>query len=142
MERPVLVFDGDCGMCTRAAALVERRFRPHPEMFDVAPSQALDLPALGLTEAECEEALQWVAPGGVRTSGHAAVASMLRSSYPWFRPLGSLLVAPVIDRLAAVAYRWVARNRHVFPGGTAACAMPGTTTAGTPATGTTQGDDA
>ncbi|GAB3112313.1 hypothetical protein GCM10027055_14980 [Janibacter alkaliphilus] len=128
MRRPVLVFDGDCGMCTRAASLVERRFRPEPERFDVAPSQALDLDALGLTQAECDEALQWVATDGSIASGHAAVARMLRASYPWARPLGALLTAPVLDRVAALAYRWVARNRHIFPGGTPACAVPGSTT--------------
>lgn len=125
LTRPVLVFDGDCGMCTRSARLVERRFRRRPEDFDVAPSQALDLPALGLTEGECLEALQWVEPSGRRASGHAAVAAMLRRSWVWWRPLGLVLVAPGVSRLAAVAYRWVARNRHVFPGGTPACQFQG-----------------
>lgn len=135
LPRPVLVFDGDCGMCTRSARLAERRFRPSPDAFDVAPSQALDLPALGLTEQECLDALQWVEPTGRKASGHAAVAAMLRRSHRWWHPVGRILVAPVVDPVAAVAYRWVARNRHLFPGGTAACAVPGRGTSTT-----TQGD--
>ena len=47
--RPVLVFDGDCGMCSSTARLVERRLRRSPGDFDVSPSQRLDLGALGLS---------------------------------------------------------------------------------------------
>lgn len=122
--RPVLVFDGDCGMCSTSARFVERRLRGSPEDFDIAPSQELDLAGLGLTQQRCDEALQWVAADGTITSGHAAVSSLLRASHAWARPAGRLLEAPGARSLARIAYRWVARHRHRFPGGTPACALP------------------
>ena len=40
------------------------------------------------------------------------------------RPLGAALLLPGVNALAGVVYRWVARNRHRFPGGTDAAAAP------------------
>ncbi len=125
--RPVLVFDGDCGMCSTSARFVTRRLRRSAADFDVEPSQRLDLAALGLTQEECDEALQWVAADGRITSGHEAVGSVLRASRWWARPAGHLVSAPGARSLAGVAYRWVASHRHIFPGGTPACALPGPT---------------
>ena len=73
--RPILVFDGDCGMCTTCADLVQRRLRRSPDDYDVAPSQRLDLPSLGLTQEQCDEALQWVGADGAIASGHTMPAS-------------------------------------------------------------------
>lgn len=123
--RPVLVFDGDCGMCSTCARFAERRLRRSPDDFDVAPSQGLDLARLGLTQQQCDEALQWVGPDGRITSGHAAVGSLLRASRWWARPLGRLIEVPGARSAARVAYRWVAGHRHMFPGGTPACTLPG-----------------
>lgn len=123
-RRPVLVFDGDCGMCTRAAGLVTDRFRPSPEAYDVEPAQRLDLAALGLTADQCDEALQWVGADGRVSSAQDAVARMLLASRAWARPLGAVLLLPGVNTLAGAAYRWVARHRHRFPGGTPACEMP------------------
>lgn len=122
--RPVLVFDGDCGMCTTSAGFAERHVRRSPADFDIAPSQHLDLAALGLTPQACEEALQWVGADGRVVSGHAAVAALLRAGRWWGRPFGHLVDAPGVRRLSALVYRWVAAHRHVFPGGTPACALP------------------
>lgn len=124
LPRPVLVFDGDCGMCTTCAGFIERRLRRSPADYDIGPSQRLDLPALGLTQTQCDDALQWVTAEGRVRSGHEAVADLLRASVWWARPFGSVLDAPGMRRVAAVAYRWVAQHRHVFPGGTPACALP------------------
>lgn len=125
--RPVLVFDGDCGMCSSTARFVERRLRRSPGDYDVSPSQRLDLAALGLTQQEADDALRWVAADGTITSGHEAVGSALRASRWWARPAGRLVSAPGARVVAGVAYRWVARHRHIFPGGTPACSMPGDT---------------
>lgn len=122
--RPVLVFDGDCGMCSTAARFVERRLRRSTDDFDIAPGQQLDLPSLGLTQEQCDAALQWVAADGTITSGHEAVASLLSASRWWARPMGSATRAPGARTVARVTYRWVADHRQIFPGGTPACALP------------------
>ena len=119
--RPVLVFDGDCAFCTSSARVVAERLRRSPADFAVEPWQHLDLAALGLTEARCVEAVQWVGADGEAAGGEAAIGRALLASRPWVRPVGALLLLPGVRAVAGVVYRWVARNRHRLPGGTPAC---------------------
>lgn len=117
-----LVFDGDCAFCTSSVALVGR-FGLRADTA-IAWQQA-DLAALGLTEAQCQDKVQWVDKGQA-SSGHEALARLLlNSALPW-RPLGRLLLLPPLNWLAARAYDWVARHRHQLPGGTPACGVPPT----------------
>ena len=58
-----------------------------------------------------------------------AIADLLRgatgaSGRLLWRPAGAVLGLRPITALAWPVYRWVARNRHRMPGGTAACALP------------------
>jgi predicted DCC family thiol-disulfide oxidoreductase YuxK len=126
MITPVLLYDGDCGVCTRLAGVVVRRVRRQPSELFVAPYQDVDLAPLGLTPAQCDEALQWVAADGRISSAQDAVARVLMAGRRWQWPFGALLLAPGVNRLAGVVYRWVAANRHRLPGGTAACSLPAT----------------
>jgi predicted DCC family thiol-disulfide oxidoreductase YuxK len=124
-HRPTLVYDADCGFCTRSAQLA-RRWVDRGGRYDVLPWQELDLDALGLTAERCDEAAQFVtADGGIR-SGHEAIAAALTHGAPGLRPLGHVLLAPGIRTVAARTYAWVAQHRHQLPGGTAACARSGT----------------
>ena len=121
-SRPVFVFDGDCAFCTTCARFVERRV---PTSAAVVAWQHADLDALGLTAAQCEEAVQWVGPGGrVRASGPRAIGRLLVDAGSFWRPLGRLLLAPPVARVAEPVYRLIAANRHRLPGGTAACSLP------------------
>jgi predicted DCC family thiol-disulfide oxidoreductase YuxK len=116
-----LVFDGDCGFCTRAAELVPTlRLR----VDEVVAYQLTDLPRLGLTPAACAAALQWVADDGTTAAGHRAVARLLLNSGVGWRLVGALLLLPPISWLAAAVYKLVADNRMRLPGGTPACAAP------------------
>ncbi|WP_404383855.1 DUF393 domain-containing protein [Knoellia locipacati] len=124
MARPVLVYDGDCGICTKLSRLVTTRLRARPTDFAVTAYQDADLATLGLTEEQCDAALQWVGADGRISSAEDAVARALLSSRMPLRPLGALLRVPGMHSLAGVVYRWVARNRHRLPGGTPACSMP------------------
>lgn len=113
----MLVYDGDCGFCTRVAGWAADRL---PDGTVVAPSRDLDLPALGLTRADVERSAWWL-DGDRRASGHRAIGRALTAiGGPW-RPIGRLLVVPPVSWLAAGVYRLVARYRHRMPGGTAAC---------------------
>ena len=121
--RPVLVYDGDCGICTRFARLSTRLRRRRGD-YAVAPWQTLDLGALGLTAQQCDAAVQWVAADGSVSSSQDAVARSLLAAHPALRPVGALILAPGVNALAGVVYRWVAANRSRLPGGTAACSLP------------------
>lgn len=116
---PVLVFDGDCGFCTRSAEFGRRHLG-----VDIVAWQRADLDALALTEAECEQAVQWVAGDGQVSSGAAAVAAALRTGRWWWRALGVTLSLPGVRWVAARVYSLVARNRYRLPGATDACQVP------------------
>jgi predicted DCC family thiol-disulfide oxidoreductase YuxK len=118
MTRPVLVFDGDCAFCTSCVQLVEKRIRPDAE---IVAWQFADLAALGVSEEQAADAVQWVAPDGAVRSGHEAVAALLGSAGPAWRVAGRVILLPGISWAAALAYRLIAANRHRLPGGTPAC---------------------
>lgn len=119
---PALLYDGDCAFCSSCARFVERRI---PTGATVQPWQWTDLGALGVTTAEVDAAVVWVSSPAHRTSGPQAIADLLRSSTRrWWRAAGALLSPPPVRWVAGFAYRWVARNRHRMPGGTAACSLP------------------
>jgi predicted DCC family thiol-disulfide oxidoreductase YuxK len=115
---PILIFDGDCGFCTMSVNFMRRWIRPRAQIL---AWQFADLDALGLTEAECTEAVQWVPTSGDNTSGAAAVANVLRASpVPW--PVaGMIMAAPLVRVVADRVYKLIAKNRFRLPGSTPAC---------------------
>ena len=125
-DRPTLVYDADCGFCTRSA-LFAKRWLDRRDRFAVRPWQELDLAAVGLSAADCDEAAQFVTADGSIRSGHRAIASAATHGAPAWRPVGYLLMAPGVSRVASRAYGWVAAHRYPLPGGTAACARPSST---------------
>jgi predicted DCC family thiol-disulfide oxidoreductase YuxK len=117
--RPVLLFDGDCAFCTNCARVLER-IGPEAE---IVAWQLTDLAALGITEQQASDAVQWVGVDGTIRSGHEAIAAVLSAAgLPW-KLVGRVILLPGISWLAAKAYRLVANNRYRLPGGTPACAV-------------------
>lgn len=119
-EAPLLVFDGDCAFCTRCVQFIERRIRRHPR---IQSWQRTDLVALGLTQEQCETAVQLVDRGAI-SSAHVAIAHVLIYGKKGWAVLGYVMLLPGIKQVAGVVYRWVAKNRDRMPGGTAECALP------------------
>lgn len=117
---PLLIFDGDCAFCTSSVRFIERRIRRHPR---IQSWQRSDLAELGLTQEQCETAVQLIENGRV-TSAHVAIARLLIYGKRGWAVLGYLLLVPGIKQIAGVVYRWVAKNRDRMPGGTAECALP------------------
>jgi predicted DCC family thiol-disulfide oxidoreductase YuxK len=123
---PVLVFDGDCAFCSSCVRAAERWLRRPGTVpgWTAEPFQFADLAALGVTEERASQEVLWVTPTGeVYGGAQAAAKLLLRSGGAWAYLGGVLRLAPVRP-VAAVVYRWVARNRHRMPGGTPACALP------------------
>jgi predicted DCC family thiol-disulfide oxidoreductase YuxK len=120
-ERPVFLYDGDCAFCTRCAELVERRI---PTRAVVLPWQWVELAPLGVTRGDVDAAVQWIDGDGAVAAGPVAIARLLVDAGSWWWPLGRLLDLAPVRWVAWPAYRWIARNRHRLPGGTAACSLP------------------
>jgi predicted DCC family thiol-disulfide oxidoreductase YuxK len=118
-ERPVLVYDGDCGFCTRCARFLERIGAD----AEIVAWQLTDLAELGLTEGQAADAVQWIQTDGTVRSGHEAIAAVLNTAGRAWRVIGRMILLPGISWIAAKVYRLVARNRYRLPGGTPACAV-------------------
>ncbi|MEV0531222.1 DUF393 domain-containing protein [Kitasatospora sp. NPDC050463] len=134
MKDPVLVFDGDCAFCTTCAGWAERYLRQtlasggwEAVPFQFADLAELDALAGGRGEVSWERAereVLWVTPAGRVYGGAQAVARLLMRSGGVWAYLGGVLALAPVRPVAAVVYRWVAKNRHRMPGGTPACALP------------------
>ncbi|MFT4083534.1 MAG: DCC1-like thiol-disulfide oxidoreductase family protein [Nocardioides sp.] len=120
----LLVYDGGCGFCTRAAGWAHRL----DATAVVRPWQELDLARLGLTETEVTAAAWYVdeVDGRLRRRrGHQAIAAVLASSSRrTVRVLGRVLSTRAMSGPGRAAYAVVARIRHRLPGGTATCRLP------------------
>lgn len=118
-ERPVLLYDGDCGFCTTCVRLLER-IEPDAEII---AWQLTDLAELGITEEQAADAVQWVQIDGAISSGHEAIAAVLSTAGGIWKIIGRTILVPGISWMAAKLYRLVADNRYRLPGSTPACAV-------------------
>jgi predicted DCC family thiol-disulfide oxidoreductase YuxK len=96
---------------------------PGPDA-ELVPWQFTDLAALGTTVERATTEVLWVRPDGSIAGGAAAFAAWLRYRGGPYGPVGAAMTAPGVRSLAALVYRFVARNRDKMPGGTPACALP------------------
>jgi predicted DCC family thiol-disulfide oxidoreductase YuxK len=118
-ERPVLLYDGDCGFCTSCVRLLER-IGPDAEIL---AWQLTDLGQLGVTEEQAKSAVQWVQVDGTVRSGHEAIAAILNTAGAIPKIVGHMILLPGISPMAARVYQLVAENRYRLPGSTPACAV-------------------
>lgn len=118
---PILIYDGDCAFCSSSVRFIERRIRRHPTC---QPWQWLDLAAYGVTQEDCESAVQFVDEKGRVHSAEAGIARVLITGGRGWAVIGRVMLVPGIRRVAALAYKWIAKNRHRMPGGTAQCSLP------------------
>ncbi|MQY09757.1 thiol-disulfide oxidoreductase DCC family protein [Actinomadura macrotermitis] len=127
-ERPVLVYDGDCGFCTTSVRFLERRV---PTSAEVVAYQFADLDALGVTAERAGYEVLWVARDGRVSGGAEAIGRLLTDAGGLWRVPGVLMRVAPVSWVAHAVYRLVANNRQRMPGGTAACALPAAQRPGT-----------
>ncbi|WP_281284722.1 thiol-disulfide oxidoreductase DCC family protein [Nonomuraea mesophila] len=116
----VLVFDGDCGFCTKCIEIVRRHMRIRAR---ITPWQSADLAGLGVTRERAQYELLWICERGVY-GGAQAVAKLLIDAGPPWSLLGLTLRLPPMRWAAHALYRLVADNRYRLPGAGSACALP------------------
>jgi predicted DCC family thiol-disulfide oxidoreductase YuxK len=130
-ERPTLLYDGNCGFCTRT---VELALEVLPHRVTWRPYQEVeDLDSYGVGEDDAARAVQFVDPSGRVETGSAAVAKVLvASGGPWSL-LGRAMLLPPVSVAAEIAYHVVAANRRRLPGTTPAMSRPPSQRPGAPA---------
>jgi predicted DCC family thiol-disulfide oxidoreductase YuxK len=123
----LVIFDGTCGVCSRAVDWISRRV--DPARLSSLPNQTPGLlEAAGLSRREVDRAVWLLAPDGRRFSGAAAVNRVLGACPrgPW-RLLALLYALPGFRQLEDAAYAWIAlhRGRLAFLGAEPACERAG-----------------
>lgn len=122
----MLIYDGECGFCTSAAAYIMARSQPK---VLIAAWQLIDgsLGKYGLTVEQVSARVYLAVPDGDGWQcfgGYRAFAELLkRQDSRWRRLAGHVLHAPVVRWFSALGYALVARFRHRLPGGTPSCAI-------------------
>lgn len=121
-DRATLVYDMDCGFCTRSAKWIESRWRgdARPQLVGGQMLDDATLAAHGITRDRLAAEALWVDRGTVLGGADAIAASMVAAT-GWVHLLGVLISLPGMAQLGRLVYPYVARHRHQMPGGTDAC---------------------
>ena len=105
----MLVYDGNCGFCTR---WVDRIRAASGDTVEFAPSQKVGHRFPQITPEQFENAVQWIGPDGEVYSGARAALCVLAFTGPTGRLLWwAYRRMPWFAGAAEAAYRLVARNR-------------------------------
>lgn len=118
MYKSTLVYDGDCGFCTKSAKWILAR----SSSLEIVRWQTIgDLPSLGLTVQDVQSRAYFVKENTVVAAGPFAIAESLRlCAKPWSY-LGAFIKLPIVRYVSQLVYRSIARNRHKMPGSTDSC---------------------
>jgi predicted DCC family thiol-disulfide oxidoreductase YuxK len=112
--KPVVVYDGDCGICEASA----RWIIAHIPSVDVVSHHQYGLAHIGSV---------WFVSDAGRLEGAMAVSAILKSANSGaYRAIGVVIGLPVVRSIAAVVYSLVARNRRHISRllGMNACRLP------------------
>lgn len=112
-----LLYDADCGFCTRSASWLSAWGVP-----GVRSLQSVDLPALGVDAERASREIPAVLRSGRVVYGASAIGHALGAGPAWCRVVGWLVRGPLLWPSSAL-YRVVARYRYRLPGGSAACRL-------------------
>jgi predicted DCC family thiol-disulfide oxidoreductase YuxK len=111
-QQSTVLFDGDCGICTYFAGLVNRVDRR--DLFEVHPYQRFPEEALRpwrISYADCERKLQVISRTGRVFRGAFAVNYIFYSYFPWKLVVLLIHAIPIFLLLEILGYALVARHR-------------------------------
>jgi predicted DCC family thiol-disulfide oxidoreductase YuxK len=106
-----MLFDGDCGICSRSAEIAGRM----DQRFIIEPYQAYpedELKKFGITYAKCAKNLQVITKSGRVYAGAFALNYFLWRRFPWSLLVILIYAVPVLLLLEVIGYRLVERNRY------------------------------
>src|SRR5262245_58535129 len=107
-EKPLMVFDGECGFCRR---WVERARSLTSERVDYAPSQDVASQFPQISPDQFKQAAWLILPDGTALSGAAAILRALQEAPGRGWMYGAYRRIPGFAGLSEACYRWVAGHR-------------------------------
>jgi len=110
LKSPTLIYDGECGICQQAVALLKRWDREHVLHFVPFQDEAA-VARFGFALPALAAAMHLIVPGGRVYPGADAIPELLRL-FPGKRWLSPLFRIPGVLPLARRIYAWIAMRRH------------------------------
>ncbi len=113
LERAVFLFDGDCGICLRAAEFARRI--DERRAFQFVPHQSLSeemLTSVGLSRKQCQRRVYLISPTGRIRGGAFAINAFLLAYPPWRYLVIVIMLVPPLLLLELIGYALIARFRH------------------------------
>ncbi len=120
LERPLFLFDADCGVCQDGTDAIRARVNPP---VDIIASSAVDYVSLGVTREALDEGPVFVDVSGDYVVGPVGMARMLSLSRRPYRYVGRFMLLPGVRHLLHALGPAMYRNRYRLPGSTPACEM-------------------
>lgn len=120
LERPVFLFDADCGVCQDGTDAIRERIAPP---VDIIGFQTTDHVSLGVSLAELQEGPVFVSPEGWHVVGPLAMAQMLRLARRPYRSVGTFMLLPGLRHLLRALGPVMYRHRDRLPGATGTCSV-------------------
>jgi predicted DCC family thiol-disulfide oxidoreductase YuxK len=122
LDRPVILFDGECNLCIWAVNFVLHKDRR--EIFLFSPVQSESgreiLSQLGLKNSEMET-VYLLENDEVYSKSTAALRILAKLPYPW-KLMVAFVIVPACVR--DVIYDVIARNRYLWFGRAGSCGKP------------------
>ena len=117
----MLVYDGDCGFCSRSVQFILRHERRRDLLF-VPRESDLGKDLRRRFHLEAVESMLWVCDGEVAIESGAVLraASYLGGFWAVLAAIGSVVPTPIRNW----AYRWIARNRRRLSSAAGMCFVP------------------
>lgn len=115
----LVIFDGECGVCTRTIRLLHAWDRRGVLAF--RPCQSVPLDGVhGVTPAKCLRSVWAIADDGTIATGSDAagliLTALVRNHWPY-----RICRLPMIRQALSLGYRLIAKNRRKLPGETPWC---------------------
>jgi predicted DCC family thiol-disulfide oxidoreductase YuxK len=123
----ILLFDGDCGICSAAAGFgkkIARNGRYVIEPYQMFSEEQLG--RFGIDHEACSRKIHTITRDGRVYAGAFSVNHFLWRHFPWTIIPLTIYLLPILIPLEIGAYALVARNRRTISGwlGLNACAIP------------------
>ena len=109
----LLLFDGDCGVCTRTAELMEGMDAAHN--FSIRPYRGFtedELRRFGLSYEKCSKRAYAISPSGKVYGGAFAANYFFFKRFPWSLLVVLIYALPPLLLAELAGYYLVAKNRY------------------------------
>lgn len=118
----VLLYDPDCGFCTRCASFAIKHLKLDA---DVQPGIPDELVANNIARDRFADAIPYVLDNGQVAFGALAIGLALKTSRSAaVRWTGTAIINPLILPVAEKIYALISKNRYRMPGSTGTCNLP------------------